>query len=65
MFLPRYHLIYGTGKLSEIHILLKIKLEWIDYTVIDCKITSSSFRLFIAKKQNKVVQWFVKQLIVI
>ena len=33
MFLACYHLIYGSVELLEIHILLKIKLEWIDYKV--------------------------------
>ena len=40
MLLASYHLIYGAVESSEIHILLKIKLEWIDYKVI-----SKNFRL--------------------
>ena len=45
MFPACKHLIYGTVELTEIHILLKIKLEWIDYILIDYNIISSNFRL--------------------
>ena len=38
MFLACYHLIYGAVESSEIHILLKIKLEWIDYILIDYQV---------------------------
>ena len=45
MFLAWWQLIYGTVELSEIHILLKIKCEWIDYILIDYKVISSNFLL--------------------
>ena len=45
MFLACLHLIYGPVEWSEIHILLKIKLEWIDYILIDYKVISSIFLL--------------------
>ena len=59
-------LIFGTVEWLEIHIFLKIELEWIDYILIDYKVISQNFRLYsIARKQNKVVQSFVKPLTVI
>ena len=45
MVRPCKHLIYSTVELSEIHILLKIKFEWIDYILIDYKVISSNFQL--------------------
>ena len=44
------HVVYLVSKyarimLSEIHILLKIKLEWINYILIDYKVISSNFLL--------------------
>ena len=38
MFFACQNLIYGIVELSEIHNLLKIKLEWIDYILIDYKV---------------------------
>ena len=40
MYLACYQPICGTAELSEIHILLKIILEWIDYILIDYKLIS-------------------------
>ena len=60
MFLACYHLIYGTVELSEIHIVLKFKLERIEYILIDYKLFHQIFDCSIARKQNKVVHWFVK-----
>ena len=44
MFHACKHLIHSTVELSEIHIILKIKLEGIDYILIDYNVTSSNFR---------------------
>ena len=44
MFLACYHLICGAAELSEIHILLKMKLEWIDYILIDYNFISLLYR---------------------
>ena len=50
MYVPcMLHLIYGAVESSEIHILLKIKLEWIDYILIDYKAISSNFGLYCHK----------------
>ena len=56
---------FGTVESLEIHILLKIKLELIDYILIDYKVISQNFDYNCARKQNEVVQWFVKHLFVI
>ena len=45
VFLASWQLIYSTVVLSEIHILSKIKLEWIDYIFI-----SSNFQLYYRKE---------------
>ena len=50
-------------ELSEIQILLKIKLEWINYILIDYK--SYFLKFFTVVSQNEVVQWFVKPIIII
>ena len=56
---------FGTVESLEIHILLKIKLELIDYILIDYKVISPNFAYNSARKQNEAVQWFVKHLFVI
>ena len=44
MFLACQHLINGAVELSEIHILLKIKLEW-----IDCQLQSLLQKMIVEK----------------